>query len=232
MRSMFLDLLFPGALLLGGGLLGWFFRSLLGRTQAEMVRGESRENLNRSLKEAEHQKRQALLQAREEWLKAKATLEQELANRAGESERRDQALEQRESGLRDKDALLRTRERAIEQHERETQETRSDARRELDRARRLAGDLSDQLSRVSGLTTQDAKQLLLENIRQEVRVEAARMIREAREEAHKKAETEACKIVSLAIERTASEWTAERSVTAFPIPSEKLKGRIIGHEGK
>jgi ribonuclease Y len=229
---MFLDVLLPGALLLGGGLLGWFFRSLLGRTRTEKVHGKGQEIINRSLREAEHHRRQALLQAREEWLKTKARLEQDLQNRIGEGERREQALEQRESGLSEKEARLRTRDRALEQRERETQQTHAEARRERDRARRMASDLSDQLSRVSGLTTEDAKQMLLENIRQEVRIEAARMIREAREEAQKKAELEACKIVTLAIERTASEWTAERSVTSFQLPSEKLKGRIIGHEGK
>lgn len=232
MPTMFLDVLLPGALLLGGGLLGWFFRSLLGRTRTENVHGKGQEIINRSLRDAEHHRHQALLQAREEWLKTKARLEQDLQNRIGEGERREQALEQRESGLSEKEARLHTRDRALEQRERETQQTHAEARRERDRARRMASDLSDQLSRVSGLTTEDAKQMLLENIRQEVRIEAARMIREAREEAQKKAELEACKIVTLAIERTASEWTAERSVTSFQLPSEKLKGRIIGHEGK
>ena len=232
MRTLFLDLLLPGALFLGGISLGWLIRSFLGRTKVEQVRGESRDILNRSLKEAEHHKRQALLQAREEWLKTKAKLDQELQNRAVEGDRRDQALEQRESGLREKDGRLRSRERVLEQRESESQEAHAEAGRERDRSRRLARELGDQLSRVSGLTTEDAKQMLLETMRQEVRVEAARMVREARDEAQKKAETEACKIVSLAIERTASEWTAERSVTSFQLPSEKLKGRIIGHEGK
>ncbi|HEV8701673.1 MAG TPA: ribonuclease Y [Candidatus Polarisedimenticolia bacterium] len=232
MQTMFHDLLLPGVLFLVGVSLGWLSRIVLGRTRIEQVRGESRDILNQSLKEAEHHKRQALLQAREEWLKTKARLDQELQNRALESDRREQALEQRESGLREKDARVRSRERALEQRERETQEVHTEARRERDRSRRLAAELGDQLSRVSGLTTEDAKQMLLESLRQEVRVESARMIREARDEAQKKAETEACKIVSLAIERTASEWTAERSVTAFQLPSEKLKGRIIGHEGK
>jgi len=232
MRTLFLDLLLPGALFLGGISLGWLIRSFLGRTKVEQVRGESRDILNRSLKEAEHHKRQALLQAREEWLKTKAKLDQELQSRAVEADGRDQALEQRESGLREKDARLRSRERGIEQRERESQEAHAEAGRERDRSRRLVRELGDQLGRVSGLTTEDAKQMLLETMRQEVRVEAARMVREARDEAQKKAETEACKIVSLAIERTASEWTAERSVTSFQLPSEKLKGRIIGHEGK
>jgi len=232
MRTLFHDLLLPGALLLGGITIGWFIRSVLGRTKIERVRGESRDLLDRSLKDAEHHKRQALLQAREEWLKTKAKLDQELSNRAAEGDRRDQALEERESGLREKDARLRSRERALEGRERESQEALAEARRERDRSRRLATELGDQLSRVSGLTTEDAKQMLLETMRQEVRVEAARLVREARDEAQKKAETEACKIVSLAIERTASEWTAERSVTSFQLPSEKLKGRIIGHEGK
>ena len=89
-----------------------------------------------------------------------------------------------------------------------------------------------QLEKIAGLTVEDARQVLLGNMRQEVRFEAAKMIREAREEAQRHAEMEAGKIVSLAIERTASEWSAERSVTTFPLPNDKLKGRIIGHEGK
>src|SRR6267378_680126 len=232
MRMIGLDLLLPGALLLSGGLLGWFFRSLLGRTKVDKVRGESQEIIDRTLKEAEHQKRQALLQAREEWLKSKARLEQDLQSKVREGERRQRALEEREAGLSEKDSGLRARERTLEQREREVQQTHGEVRQERDRARRMAAGLNDQLSRISGLTIEDAKQMLLANMKQEVRFEAARMIREAREDAQKKAEMEACKIVSLAIERTASEWSAERSVTSFQLPSEKLKGRIIGHEGK
>src|SRR3989441_11779887 len=232
MQMTFINVLLPGAILLTGGLVGWFTRRLFVRSKLEKIRGESREIINRSLQEAEHQKRQALLQAREEWLKSKARLEQDLQGRVREGERLRQSLDEREVTLRENDARLRSRERSLEQREREVQQSQAEARKERERVRRLADDLNGQLSRVSGLTPEDAKQMLLTNMKQEVRFESAKMIREAREEAQKKAEVEACKIVSLAIERTASEWSAERSVTAFPLPNDKLKGRIIGHEGK
>ncbi len=232
MPITFITILLPGALLLTGGLVGWFVRSLFVRARAAKARGESQEILNRTLHEVEQQKRQGLLQAREEWLKSKARLEQDLQSRARDGERLRQALDEREAGLIEKDGALRSREKALEQREREIQQSQTVARQEYERARRLADDLNHQLGRVAGLTLEDARQMLLTNMKQEVRFEAAKMIREAREEAQKKAEVEACKIVSLAIERTASEWSAERSVTAFPLPSDKLKGRIIGHEGK
>jgi ribonuclease Y len=232
MRMTFINVLLPGVFLLTGGLVGWFIRSLFVRARLERVRGESREIINRSLQEADHQKRQALLQAREEWLKSKARLEQDLQGRLREGERLKQALDDREAGIGERDSRLRARERSLEQREREIQQSQAEARKERERVRRLADDLNGQLSRASGLTAEDAKQMLLANMKQEVRFEAAKMIREAREEAQKKAEVEACKIVSLAIERTASDWTAERSVTTFPLPNDKLKGRIIGHEGK
>ena len=209
MRMIGFDLLLPGALLLAGGVLGWFSRSLLGRNKIDTVRGESREIIERTRQETDHQKRQAILQAREEWLKSKSRLEQELQNKVREGEKRQRALDARDADLSEKDARLRARERTLEQREREAQQAGAEARLERDKARSAAADLNGQLGRVSGLTLEDAKQMLLTNMRQEVRFEAARMIREAREETHKKAEMEACKIVSLAIQRTASEWTAE-----------------------
>ena len=232
MRMTLINVLLPVIALLTGGLVGWLGRNLFVRTRLDRVRGESREIINRGHQEAEQQKRQALQQAREEWLKSKSRLEQDLQARVRDSERLKQALDEREAALGERDARFRSRERSLEQREREIEQSEAEARKERERVRRLADDLNGQLSRTSALTPEDAKRMLLSNMKQEVRFEAAKMIREAREEAQKKAETEACKIVSLAIERTASEWTAERSVTAFPLPNDKLKGRIIGHEGK
>jgi ribonucrease Y len=232
MRMTYINVLLPGVSLLLGGLVGWYLRTLVVRTRLEKVRGESQEIINRTLQDAEHQKRQALVQAKEEWLKSKSRLEQDLQARLREGETQRRAQDERESGLNERDARIRSRERTLEQRERDIQQSEGEARKERDRVRRLADDLNAQLSRVASLTTEDAKQMLLANMKQEVRFESAKMIREAREEAQKKAETEACKIVSLAIERTASDWSAERSVTSFELPNDKLKGRIIGHEGK
>src|SRR6058998_2877469 len=128
MRMIDLDGLLPVVCLLAGGLLGWLSRSFFNRTHIDRVRGESREIIDRTLHEAEQQKRQALLQAREEWLKSKSRLEQELQGRIREGERRQRALEERDAGLTEKDSRLRARERTLEQRERETQQAGAEAR--------------------------------------------------------------------------------------------------------
>ncbi len=231
--SMVLPLVLGAALsLLGGLVLGWHLRSRLGRSEIDRARDEAHEIIKQTRREAETQKRQALLQAREEWLQHKSRLEQDLRGKAREGQQQQRALEERETGLRDRDQRLRGRERDLETREEALHRMQIETSRERDRVHRLGDELNEQLGKIAGLTGEDARQMLLHNIRQEVRFEAARMIREAREEAQEKAEVEAGKIVSLAIERTASEWTAERSVTTFPIANEKMKGRIIGHEGK
>ena len=100
-------------------------------------------------------------------------------------------------------------------------------------ALRLMEEELVRLERVSGMTREEARRQLLQALRAEARYEAASMIKEIKDEAQAKAETEAVKIISLAIERAASDLSAERTVTVFQLPAgSQLKGRIIGHEGK
>ena len=222
-----------GALALGGGVLfGWFLKGRTARAEAARTRGQSDEALHRTRREAEDQNRQALLTARQEWLATKGRLEQEIRARSQEVQQAQRALEEREVAQRDRDARLLTREQEIETREKGSEAARAETARERERLRKTAVEINGQLSALTGLTLEDARQMQMANIRQEVRFDMARLIREAREEAQKRAEMEAGKIVSLAIERTAAEWTAERSVSVFPLANDKLKGRIIGHEGK
>src|SRR5260221_9135859 len=218
--------------LVGGLLLGWFLKGGVGRSEIIRARGEAQEIIKQTRREAENQKRQAKFQAGGEWLKKKTRLEQDLRNKSRESQTLQRSLEEREVSLADRDQRLRVREQELDARDQQMRTGQSETTRERERTRRLTDELNDQLGKISGMTGEDARQMLLTNMRQEVRFEAGKMIREAREEAQQKAESEAGKIVTLAIERTASEWCAERSVTTFPIANEKLKGRIIGHEGK
>ncbi len=230
--SLLQSLLWGTCALLAGGLLGWLFRGFLGRSAAGTDRRVTRDTAHQNRREAESRERQAILLAREEWLKNKSLLEQDLQVRQRECQGKEKTLDERAASMDERDTRLRQREQEFEAREREIRQAGAEVAGEKEKARRLGADLNEQLAKVVGLTTGDARQMLLGNIRQEVRFEAAKMIREAREDAQKKAEMEAGKIVSLAIERTASEWCAERSVTTFPIPNERVKGKIIGHEGK
>ena len=234
MGSGVLTTAIPAALLaLGAGyLLGWGMKSRLLKGDVERSRGEARDIVAKTRREAEDQKRQALVQAREEWLATKARLEQDTRNRSREVQQRQHAVEEREAAHRDRDTRLRSREQDLEAREKALELARAECVRDRERLGRAGASLNEKLSKITGLTIEDARQMLLGNLRQEVRFEAAKTIREAREEAQRRSEFEAGKIVSLAIERTASEWSAERSVSTFPLANDKLKGRIIGHEGK
>jgi ribonuclease Y len=215
-----------------GGFLGWFLGKSLGRNGAGPVVAGAPPARGLSAQDVDHRVRQAVLQAREEWLRAQAKRDQETAEQAREQSRRERALDDRDAAIGERDAALRRRERDLDGREEALTQERKDVARQQERGHRLVQDLTGQLAKVSGLTVEDARQTLLNTLRQEVRFEAAALVREAREEAQKRAEMEAGKIVALAIERTASEFTAERSVTSIPLPNDKVKGRIIGHEGK
>ncbi len=218
--------------LAAGSAIGWFLRHRFGNEAPQPLQESGRETARPKNPPDGHQQRQALLQAKDEWLKTKARLEGELRDRIREGQKGQRALEEAESSLRERDRRLRSREQDLDQREDELQQRQGLTARHDEKVRRLNEELNAQLGKIAGLTREDAKQMLIGNLRQEVRFETAKMIREAREEAQSRAEIEAGKIISLAIERTASDWSAERSVTTFALGNDKLKGRIIGHEGK
>ena len=218
--------------LIAGIALGWYSKIYFGSSEAANSRDDANDLTEKARQESETERRQASLQAREEWHRSKMRLEQELRDKTRDEQRNQRNTEQRDKSLRDRDQRLTSREQDLDAREGEMRGSQAEVARDRERLRRLGDELTTQLSNIAGLTIEDAKQGLMKNLRQEVRFEAAKMIREARDEAQKRAEAEAGKIISLAIERTASDWSAERSVSTFPLGSDKLKGRIIGHEGK
>ncbi|MGH7646439.1 MAG: Rnase Y domain-containing protein, partial [Gemmatimonadales bacterium] len=200
--SATLQILMPCLLaaLAGGFLAGWLVRSRAQRGNLNRARSEAGAIVETTRRDAEDQKRRAMVQAREEWLATKTRLEQEIRGRFQEVQQTQRSLEEREAAHRERDQRLQSREQDLDGREKGLENARSETGRERERLRRAADDLNERLSKITGMTLENARQMLLGNLRQEVRFESARMIREAREEAQKRAEMEAGKIVSLAIE--------------------------------
>ncbi len=159
-----------------------------------------------------------VLAAKEELLQAREAFEQEAARRRADSERRERALEQRLATLDERERSLDGRAQALEERQRGVAALEQDARVLLER--------------IAGLTAQDAKQELLRRLEDEARAEAAALARDLKEQARKGADKEAKKILALAIQRLAAETTAESTVSAVALPSDEMKGRIIGREGR
>jgi ribonuclease Y len=213
------DVLGMVAGLLGGGIaagVGFYVvgRRVERRTADAAARAAAAES-ERLLAEA---RQRVVLAAREELMQARETFEQEAARRRRESERREQVVEQRLAGLEERARGVEQRGRALEERERAivTQELAVRAR----------------LEQAAGLTAQEAKQELLRHLEDEARNEAAALARELKEQARRNADKEAKKILALAIQRLAAESTAETTVATVPLPSDEMKGRIIGREGR
>jgi len=146
------------------------------------------------------------------------TLESKLQNREETLEKRLEAFERREADLNRRDQTVRNREKAIADKEAERQGLIDEARARLEA--------------VAGLTRDEAKRTLMDEMIGQARQEAARHIRIVEEEAREEADRRAKRIISIAIERLAGEFVAERTVSVLALPSDEMKGRIIGREGR
>jgi ribonuclease Y len=220
------------ALCAGAG-IGWFLNNRLGARSLETARKRFDEMHRTAVREADKAKRAAILEAKEEILAQKNKADRDLRSRNGQILKRERDLKQSRQELVDQEAeisrqrdLIQEAEQALAVRERELET----GKQELDR---LLEEENRQLERVAGMSRDEAMRQLLSNLRAEARFEAAGMIKEIKDEAQRSAEAEAVKIISLAIERSASDVSAERSVTTFPLPGgSQMRGRLIGHEGK
>jgi len=195
------------------------------RGDAERLLDEARSKSELLIKEAE-------LKAKDLTVEARAEAERELRERRREAnaletklqgreetlEKRVEAFERREADLNRRDQTVRNREKAISDKEAEHQALIDEAR--------------NRLEAVAGLTREEAKRTLMDEMIGQARHDAARHIRVVEEEAREEADRRAKRIVSIAIERLAGEFVAERTVAVLPLPSDDMKGRIIGREGR
>ena len=176
-------------------------------------------------RESEASKREALVEAKDEIYRMRTEAESETKQRRAETDKREVRLDQREAGLDARSGSLDRKEGAAEQREKEL--TASAAELE-----ELAQKAHVELERVAGMTAGDAKQELVERIEESAKREAMLIVRELESKAREEADKRARKIISIAMQRVASELTTESTVTTVTLPNDDMKGRIIGREGR
>ncbi len=186
---------------------------------------EAREEADRIVREAELRRKELLLQAQ-------AEVEQESKERRRELQQLEKRLSQREEALDRRGEQLDRRDSELDRREERLREKEAALERQMQQCQQTLEQARQQLERVASLTREEAKQMLVEQVAEEARHEAARRIRVIEEEARAEAERRAKKIVSIAIERLAGDFAAERTVSVIHLPNEEMKGRIIGREGR
>lgn len=216
-------------LLVIGAAVALYAGSLIGRYRVkasfeERLRAEKEASEQRLL-EVQMQQSEALREAREETARFRTTIEREHHERRTELQRQERRLQQKEEMLERKIDAFEQRERKFAARERSLEQTRE----ELEGIKRKQ---IMELERVAQLTEEQARELLLTRIENQVRAEAAQRIRVIEEQAREEADARAREIITLAIQRCASDQVAEAVVSVVPLPNDEMKGRIIGREGR
>ncbi|MDK2921305.1 MAG: ribonucrease [Desulfonauticus sp.] len=209
----------------------FFYKYFLGKELAESKKLADK-ILEEARKEASAQKKEALLQAKDEIFRQKREWEQEYREKEKELKKQEQRLQEKEERLEkkledvsQKERELLSWESKLSKEERRLEEKRA----ELDA---LILEETKKLEEVSGLTREEAKKILLAEMENQVRHEAAKRMRQIEMEAQEQAAKKAKEILATAVQRYSGEYVIDNTVTVVELPSEEMKGRIIGREGR
>ncbi len=207
----------------------WFFaisyRQKVYEAKIGSAEEKSREIIDEALKVAETKKREALLEAKEESLKTKNEFEKESRERRAELSRMEKRVTNKEEALDRKSEALERREISWNQKE----ENLARKQREIDE---LHEKEVQELERISGFTSGQAKEFLLKTVEDDVKHDTAKMIKELEARAKEEASKKAREYVVTAIQKCAADHVAETTISVVQLPNDEMKGRIIGREGR
>ncbi|MFA9465760.1 MAG: ribonuclease Y [Velocimicrobium sp.] len=186
---------------------------------------KAREIIDEAIKTAETKKREALLEAKEESLKTKNELEKEVKERRNEVQRYEKRVLTKEETLDRKTEALEKKESKLSVKESELEKTR-------EKVQYLEGQRVAELEKISGLTSEQAKDYLLKTVEDEVKHETAMLVKELENRAKEEADKKAKDYVVTAIQKCAADHVAETTISVVQLPNDEMKGRIIGREGR
>ncbi|HYX79315.1 MAG TPA: Rnase Y domain-containing protein, partial [Actinomycetota bacterium] len=212
------------ALLVGIG-VGILVRTAVGRTRADSAEARAQRTVLEAEREAERITREALVEARDEIGALRREAEEELRTRREETKRQEARLGQREETLESKLEEVQRRADELDDRDRTLQQVREHLEHAAEQHR-------ERLEQIARMTSTEAKEALVSQILDQAKRDAMVTVRDIEQRAREEGEERARKIVTIAIQRVASEQTSESSVSVFSLPSDDMKGRIIGREGR
>ena len=186
---------------------------------------KAREIIDEALKTAEAKKREGLLEVKEESIRTKNELDREIKERRAEVTRYERRVQQKEENIDKKTDAIEKKEAYLAKREEEM-------RKQKEEISRLNEQRVQELERISGLTSDQAKEYLLKIVEDDVKHESAKMIKEMEHRAKEEADKKAKEYVVNAIQKCAADHVSEATISVVQLPSDEMKGRIIGREGR
>jgi ribonuclease Y len=222
--------------ILSGGLvffaLGYLLRRYVAEAKVKTAENKALEILDRAKKDSENKRRETELEAKDLLFKTRSEFEKETKDTRLELTKLERRLTQKEENIDRKVEILDKKERELQHRERSIQQKEGETDRKEKEYSILLIEERDKLQKVSGLTADEAKKLLLARMENEVRLEASVLIKRIEDETRETADRRARDIIGDAIQRCAADHSVETTVSVVSLPNDGMKGRIIGREGR
>ncbi len=212
--------------------LGWQFNSRIGKKSLLSAEEKAKQVIADAQKDANNIKREKLLEVKDEWYKKKVEFDSEVNQKRQKIHNLEKQLTTREENIEKKFDLVIKKEKETKEAEKELQELKKNLENRLQEIRKAEAEQNEKLEKISGLTTEDAKKMLMDNMVNQAKTDAAVVVKEIHDRAKAEAKREAQKVIVQAIQRTAADHSIETTVSVVQIQNDDMKGRIIGKEGR
>ncbi|WP_350340601.1 ribonuclease Y [Candidatus Solincola tengchongensis] len=223
--TMILAIICGAAALLVGVISGYLGRKIVAESKISSAEDAARKIIEEAERASENKKREALLEAKDEIFAMRSEAEREIKNRRSELQRLERRLLQREEQMDSRAENLEKREKALAEKESRLESMQKEVERTL-------REQQEKLEKIAGLSREDAKQIILAQVEEESKREAAQILKRMEQKVREEADKRAKNIIANAIQRCASDHVAETTVSVVPLPNDEMKGRIIGREGR
>lgn len=218
------------------GVLCFFLVRRMYKNATDKKLGEVNQRISKMLEDAEGEckalKKEAILEAKEQDLKLRNEFERDTKEKKNELQKLEQRLIQKEDNLDKKEDALQKKNDALDQQQKNLVRQEGEVKKMQEKINHQHDLMIQELEKVAQLTKEEAKRLLTENIMDETRHDVALQVRNIEQQAKDEADTNAKKIISLAIQKCASDHASEITVSVVPLPNDDMKARIIGREGR
>lgn len=229
---MVMEIILTGIIGITSFFIGWFVNSRIGQNKISSAEDRAKKIIADAERDAAAIQKEKMLEVKDEWYRKKHEFENEANQKRHKLQAYEKQLNAREENIDRKVELLNKKEKEVQALQKQNELKAKELDQKLQQVEAMIAEENIRLERASGMSRDEARKLLLDNLLDSVKTEAAQTLKEIRDRAKEEAKKEAQKIIVQAIQRSAADHAVETTVSVLQIQSDEMKGRIIGREGR
>lgn len=229
---MVMEIILTGIIGITSFFIGWFVNSRIGQNKISSAEDRAKKIIADAERDAAAIQKEKMLEVKDEWYRKKHEFENEANQKRHKLQAYEKQLNAREENIDRKVELLNKKEKEVLTLQKQNEIKSKELDQKLQQVEAMIAEENIRLERASGMSREEARKLLLDNLLDSVKTEAAQTLKEIRDRAKEEAKKEAQKIIVQAIQRSAADHAVETTVSVLQIQSDEMKGRIIGREGR